>query len=99
MARTIAIAGVSLALASAPVDLDRQLVGTTGCNATEIEQLLASGPDRCAHALAPFLAEPIDTVDLANLIAVDPAAIGEIRALYAALPAPAVPDAHTPEAE
>ncbi len=100
MARSVTIAGSSLELAAAPPeDLNTRLISTTGCGVQEIEQLLVSGADRCAHALAPFLANPVDHVDLSNLIATDPAAIGEIRALYVALPEPVEPVATTPEAE
>ncbi|MEK9211719.1 hypothetical protein [Sphingomonas sp. 2378] len=86
MSQTITIAGATMALAAAPVDLDAQLVAATGCDSREIERLLSSGADRCAAALAPFLVEPVEHVALANLVAADPSAIGTIRALYAALP-------------
>ncbi|APX64563.1 hypothetical protein AV944_00415 [Sphingomonas sp. LK11] len=106
MVTTLTIAGTALSLAAAPVDLNARLIATTGCSAHEVEQLLASGPDRVARALEPFLTGPVDHVALANLVAADTAAIGLIRALYAALPAdePAAADmtadtTHTPEAE
>ncbi len=106
MVTTLMIAGAALSLAAAPADLDARLIATTGCGANEVEQLLASGPDRVAFALAPFLVEPIDHVELSNLIAADAAAIGLVRALYAVLPLVTVEPAqvaadltHTPEAE
>lgn len=71
-----------------PDDLDAQLVATTGCNSAEIEQLLVSGADRVAAAVRPFLPENAPTiVELANAIAGDADAIGQIRALYANPPA------------
>lgn len=99
MARSVTIAATSLVLLTAPPeDLNARLISTTGCGVQEIEQLLVSSADRCAHALTPFLANPVDHVDLSNLIANDPAAIGAIRALYVALPEPAEP-AQATEAE
>lgn len=106
MVTTLMIAGAALSLTAAPADLDARLIATTGCGSNEIERLLASGPDRVACALAPFLVEQLDHVELSNLIAADPAAIGLVRALYAVLPLvtaePALVAAdptHTPEAE
>ncbi|GAM00566.1 hypothetical protein [Sphingomonas parapaucimobilis] len=105
MVTSLTIAGATLALAPVPADLNARLIDMTGCSAHEVEQLLVSGPDRAARALEPFLAEPVDHVELARLIAADPAAIGLIRALYAVAlvvatePVEAVAEAtHDPEA-
>lgn len=82
------ICGGELAIAAiSTADIDAQLVATTGCGIDEIEPLLASGPDRAALALMPLLEEPMELLDLARLIAADPAATGEIRSLYAELSA------------
>lgn len=84
---SIEIAGVRYAT-KRPDDLDAQLVAATGCSPSEIEHLLVSGADRVAAAVLPFIvkdAPPI--VALANAIAGDPAAIEQIRALYATTPA------------
>lgn len=108
MARVLIIAGTSLAIAAAlPADIDVQLVTATGCGIDELEPLLSAGPDRVAAALMPILAEPegdgapVDRFELARLIAADPDAIGEIRAVYAELlgAVPPVPPATDPEPE
>lgn len=70
-----------------PTDLDAQLVNATGCSSAEIDHLLASGPDRVAAAALPFILKDAPSlVDLARAIAADPAAIEQVRALYANLP-------------
>lgn len=66
-----------------PTDLDAQLIATTGCSAAEVDKLIAAGPDRIAHAVAPFLGndEP-DHCELARAIAADPAAADTVCQLY-----------------
>ncbi len=70
---------------SRPNDLDKALIATTGCSAAEIDTILAAGADRAAHALRPFMTEKdaFPGHDLARAIASDPAALGNIRQLYA----------------
>ncbi len=71
-----------------PDDLDAQLIAATGCSSAEIEHLLVSGADRVAAAVRPFLPKDAPTiVELANAIAGDPAAVEQIRTLYANPPA------------
>ena len=66
-----------------PADLDAQLVASTGCSAAEIDKLIASGPDRMAHAVAPFLGKDApEHCELARAIAADPAAAESVRQLY-----------------
>lgn len=70
-----------------PADLDAQLVAATGCASAEIEHLLVSGPDRVAAAALPFIVKDAPSlIELAGAIAADPAAIEQVRALYANLP-------------
>lgn len=67
-----------------PADLDGKLIAATGHGAREIESLLASGPDRMANAVLPFLVEDVpDLNKLAGDIAADPGAADVIRTLYA----------------
>lgn len=72
---------------SRPADLDARLIASTGCGTSEVETLLAAGPDRAARALAPFLDKDAPAlIELAQMIAADSAAIPAIRKLYADVP-------------
>jgi hypothetical protein len=68
--------------------LDAALIGRTGCSAAEVALMLAGAPlaGFAALALQPFVPDQA-LPTLITAIAADAAAIGEIRALYAALPA------------
>jgi hypothetical protein len=85
--------------AARPVNLDAQLVATTGCASREIGVILSAGADRAAHALAPFLEAPVpEHRVLANAIAADPTAITAIADLYSALATDIAPDDIDPAA-
>lgn len=79
----ITINGVALKT-KRPTDLDQKLIAATGHGAREIESLLASGPDRMANAVLPFLVDDVpDLNKLAADIAADRGAVDAIRTLYA----------------
>lgn len=66
-----------------PTDLDAQLIASTGCSAAEIDKLIAAGPDRLAHAIAPFLGDDApEHCELARAVAADPAAAENVQQLY-----------------
>lgn len=73
-----------------PTDLDAQLIASTGCSAAEIDKLIAAGPDRMAHAVAPFV-DDTDHCELARAIAGDQDAADQIRQLYSDHAPDAVP--------